>query len=267
MLCVFDIETTPNVSLCKEHFHLEEESDLRVCELSFEKQKEKSGSEFLPLYLHKIISISAVIGDDYGKFIKVGNFGQNKESFTSEKELLEDFFNYFNAKKPRLVSFNGRGFDIPLLTLKALKYNLTLDAFYNQENKWENYRSRYSEQFHLDLMDSLSHYGSVRGLNLNGICAMTNIPGKFDVSGDLVHAIYYDTTLSEVEKKTTIENYCQSDVLNTYWLFLKYEVLKGALNTEQYLGLLSDFLEKFPKEKPYSSVFINALEKELKEFS
>lgn len=270
MLCVFDIETIPSVSLCKEHFQLEENNALKICERSFEKQKEKSGSEFLPLYLHEIISIAAVIGDDYGKFIKVGNFGQkheNKEDFTSEKELLEDFFKYFNEKQPRLISFNGRGFDMPLLTLKALKYNLTLDAFYNQENKWENYRARYSEQFHLDLMDSLSHYGSVRGLNLNGVCSMMNIPGKFDVSGDLVHAIYYNPNISQKEKKGIIDGYCQSDVLNTYWLFLKYEVLKGALNKEQYLGLLSDFLEKFPKEKSYSSVFINALEKEIREFA
>ncbi|GAA7082326.1 3'-5' exonuclease [Helicobacter pylori] len=270
MLCVFDIETIPNISLCKEHFQLEENDALKICERSFEKQKEKSGSEFLPLYLHEIISIAAVIGDDYGKFIKVGNFGQkheNKEDFTSEKELLEDFFKYFNEKQPHLISFNGRGFDMPLLTLKALKYNLTLDAFYNQENKWENYRARYSEQFHLDLMDSLSHYGSVRGLNLNGVCSMTNIPGKFDVSGDLVHAIYYNPNISQKEKKGIIDSYCQSDVLNTYWLFLKYEVLKGALNKEQYLGLLSDFLEKFPKEKSYSSVFINALEKEIREFA
>ncbi len=270
MLCVFDIETIPSVSLCKEHFQLEENDALKICERSFEKQKEKSGSEFLPLYLHEIISIAAVIGDDYGKFIKVGNFGQkheNREDFASEKELLEDFFKYFNEKQPRLISFNGRGFDMPLLTLKALKYNLTLDAFYNQENKWENYRARYSEQFHLDLMDSLSHYGSVRGLNLNGVCSMMNIPGKFDVSGDLVHAIYFNPHLSQKEKKGIIDGYCQSDVLNTYWLFLKYEVLKGALNKEQYLGLLSDFLEKFPKEKPYSSVFINALEKEIREFA
>ncbi len=270
MLCVFDIETIPSVSLCKEHFQLEEDDALKICERSFEKQKEKSGSEFLPLYLHEIISIAAVIGDDYGQFIKVGNFGQkheSKEDFTSEKELLEDFFKYFNEKQPRLISFNGRGFDMPLLTLKALKYNLTLDAFYNQENKWENYRARYSEQFHLDLMDSLSHYGSVRGLNLNGICSMMNIPGKFDVSGDLVHAIYYNPHLSQKEKKGVIDSYCQSDVLNTYWLFLKYEVLKGALNKEQYLGLLSVFLEKFPKEKSYSSVFVNALEKEIREFA
>ncbi len=119
----------------------------------------------------------------------------------------------------------------------------------------------------MDLMDSLSHHGVVRGLNLNGICSMTNIPGKFDVSGDLVHKIYYNLDLSHKEKKDTIDSYCQSDALNTYWLFLKYEVLKGALNKEQYLGLLNDFLAKFPKEKSYSSVFTNALEKEIREFA
>ncbi|WP_324286899.1 3'-5' exonuclease, partial [Helicobacter pylori] len=137
VLCVFDIETIPNIELCKKHFELKEDDVLKICELSFEKQKEKSGSEFLPLYLHEVISIAAVIGDDYAKFVKVGNFGQKHESregFASEKELLEDFFKYFNEKQPRLISFNGRGFDMPLLTLKALKHNLTLDAFYNQEN-------------------------------------------------------------------------------------------------------------------------------------
>jgi predicted PolB exonuclease-like 3'-5' exonuclease len=149
-----------------------------------------------------------------------------------------------------------------MLMLRALKYNLSCPAYFEQENsevnksKWDNYRSRYSENFHLDLLDSLSHYGAVRGMKLDTICQMAGIPGKFDVSGDQVLELYYK---GELEK---IKEYCESDVLNTYLLFLKYELLKGNLTKGEYAQRLSLMLERLP-DRSYKSVFENFLKDEI----
>jgi len=83
------------------------------------------------------------------------------------------------------------------------------------------------------------------------------IPGKYDVSGDQVLELYYKDELQKINE------YCQSDVLNTYWLYLKYELLKGNLLKEDYLTNLSIFKDKLPKNRGYSKIFLDGLQKEL----
>ncbi len=274
MICVFDIETIPDVRILRKKLDAQEMqdlNDLQLCEFFFEKQKEKSGSEFLPIYLHQIVSISSVIADEYGNFIKVGNFGKKEDILSPhyEKALISDFINYINKHNPKLVSYNGRMFDLPVIMLRAMSYNLSATAYYENENphfnktKWENYRQKFSERFHTDLLECLSHFGSARGMRLDDVCMMLNIPGKYDLSGDRVHQIYHDTTRDFAENMTMIEEYCQSDVLNTYWVYLKYEILKGALSLQDYHSILQGFLQKLPKDKPYSAVFSQSLEREL----
>lgn len=273
MICVFDIETVPDVALIQKSFsHIKADSSLEICKIAMEEQKEKSGSDFLPLYLHKIVSIASVIADDYGRFMKVGNFGKNllgESQNDQEENLIEDFLKFFNKSQPKLVSFNGRGFDIPAIMLRAMRYNLSATAYYEQDNaafnksKWENYRQRFSERFHTDLLESLGSFGMVRNLKLDSVCAMLGIPGKYDMSGDLVYKVYYDENSEEKNKIAKIDEYCRSDVLNTYWVYLKYELLKGEITIEDYFSILREFKDKIPQNAGYSSVFTEALEKEL----
>ncbi|RAX51639.1 hypothetical protein CCY99_08755 [Helicobacter sp. 16-1353] len=317
MLCVFDCESVPDVGLLREVYGYSG-SSLEVCERAFLEQKEQSGSEFLPLPFHQIISIAAVICDDYGRFIKVGNYAKGKDSKDSgdsknsadlaessadskdsikyaeskakssldstdskpqdsnlqdsqdstdsiESQILAEFLNHLNKNNPKLVSFNGRGFDLPLINLRSMRYNLSAFAYFESDNpslnknKWDNYRARYSENFHIDLLDTLGSFGAVRGMRLDSVCKMLKIPGKFDVSGDDVFALYYGENRS-LEK---IDEYCQSDVLNTYWLFLKYQLLSGKLILGDYADLLQIFLDKMPSDKSYSEVFKNSLNAEL----
>lgn len=269
MICVFDIETVPNIALLRQIIDQKEDDDLLLCQKAFELQKEKTGSEFLPIHLHKIIAISSVIADDYGRFIKVGNFGKEDD----ERSIIGDFLSFIDRKNPKLVSYNGRNFDIPTIMLRTMAYNLSATAYYESDNiqfnksKWDNYRQRYSERFHIDLLDSLSHFGSVRGMKLDDICMMLQIPGKYDMSGDFVHQIYYKKDTSPLQKLEKIQDYCQSDVLNTYWLYLKYELLKGELHLQDYYSILEDFASKIPNHKPYWSVFSTAIAKELEKNS
>jgi len=259
LICIFDCETIPDVALLRSTKGFEG-SDQEVIEQAFKESIEKNGTTFLSLPFHKIVSISAVITDDYGVFKKVGDFGEG--SF-EEMEILTSFINFLNTKNPRLVSFNGRSFDIPLILLRSLRYNIQATAYFEKDNaalnktKWENYRQRYSEEFHTDLLDSLSNFGAARGLKLDEVCKMANIPGKYEVSGDDVLGLY---SAGDFDK---ISEYCQSDCLNTYWLFLKYELLKGTLAKSDYEDVLKQFLTRLPQNKSYSAIFTKYLEDEL----
>lgn len=275
MMCIFDIETVPNIELLTRDFLESDVKSSQLCEMAMAKQREKSGSDFLPVVYHRIVSIASVITDEYGHFIKVGNFGKKDETEicgdinTIEKNLIEDFLKFFNRSQPKLVSFNGRGFDLPTIMLRAMRYNLCATAYYEQDNptfnksKWENYRQRFSERFHTDLLDSLGHFGLIRSLRLDNVCSMLGIPGKYDVNGSEVYKIYYDETINFSEKMAKIDEYCQSDVLNTYWVYLKYELLKGELALEDYYSILNEFCEKIPQNTGYTDIFIKFIKKEL----
>ena len=148
---------------------------------------------------------------------------------------------------------------MPMLLLRSMKYHLSANAYFEENNpqfnksKWENYRQRYSERFHTDLLESLGNFGSVRNLKLDALSNLIGFPGKYDTSGDQVLELYYQG------KQEKIDTYCQSDVLNTYGLYLNYELLKGNLTQEDYCGILTGMKEKLPKESGYYEVFCNAI--------
>ena len=223
--------------------------------------KEKTGSEFLPVCFHRVVSISAVMADGFGRFLRVSTLdGEN------ERDKIAKFLAFIEDFNPRLVSFNGRGFDLPMIMARAMCYDLSAAAYFetndrdNNKSKWENYRSRYDGRFHLDLLDHISDFGAVRGLKLDHICASVGLPGKYDVHGDQVLQLYY------AGEQAKIDEYCRSDVLNTYWLFLKYELLRGKITKDDYLNyiaVMGEFLQKECAGMSYTPVFYDFIEREL----
>lgn len=223
--------------------------------------KEKTGSEFLPVCFHRVVSISAVMADGFGRFLRVSTLeGEN------ERDKIAKFLAFIEDFNPRLVSFNGRGFDLPMIMARAMCYDLSAAAYFetndrdNNKSKWENYRSRYDGRFHLDLLDHISDFGAVRGLKLDHICASVGLPGKYDVHGDQVLQLYYGG------EQAKIDEYCRSDVLNTYWLFLKYELLRGKITKDDYLNyiaVMGEFLQKECAQMSYTPVFCDFIEREL----
>ena len=223
--------------------------------------KEKTGSEFLPVCFHRVVSISAVMADGFGRFLRVSTLdGDN------ERDKIAKFLAFIEDFNPRLVSFNGRGFDLPMIMARAMCYDLSAAAYFetndrdSNKSKWENYRSRYDGRFHLDLLDHISDFGAVRGLKLDHICASVGLPGKYDVHGDQVLQLYYSG------EQAKIDEYCRSDVLNTYWLFLKYELLRGKITKDDYLNyiaVMGEFLQKECAGMSYTPVFCDFIEREL----
>lgn len=223
--------------------------------------KEKTGSEFLPVCFHRVVSISAVMADGFGRFLRVSTLDGE-----SERDKIAKFLAFIEDFNPRLVSFNGRGFDLPMIMARAMCYDLSAAAYFetndrdNNKSKWENYRSRYDGRFHLDLLDHISDFGAVRGLKLDHICASVGLPGKYDVHGDQVLQLYY------AGEQAKIDEYCRSDVLNTYWLFLKYELLRGKITKDDYLNyiaVMGEFLQKECAGMSYTPVFCDFIEREL----
>jgi 3'-5' exonuclease len=135
--------------------------------------------------------------------------------------------------RPTLVSFNGRGYDLPVLELAAFRYGYSVPAWFNvSARSFEQARNRYNTDAHLDLYDLLSNFGAGRmtgGLNL--LANLIGKPGKTNVDGSQVQDM---VDRGEVE---AVNDYCRCDVLDTYFVFLRSRVLLGklALETEQQL--------------------------------
>ncbi|CUU79969.1 polysaccharide biosynthesis protein [Campylobacter hyointestinalis] len=263
-ICVFDCETVPDSDTLRKVFGYEGD-DKEVAKRAMSEQKENTGSEFLPVCFHKVVAISAVMADKFGRFLRVSTMqGQDEE------EKITKFIQFINKFNPRLVSFNGRGFDIPMLMIRAMRYNISSPSYFdvndkeNGKDKWTNYRSRYDGIFHLDLLDHISEFRSVSGLKLDHLCSSLNLPGKYDVHGDQVFEMFYDAKIDKINE------YCESDTLNTYWLFLKYELLRGNLTKDDYanyISVMSEFLNDQKQGMSYTDVFCRYVEDELKRLS
>lgn len=139
-------------------------------------------------------------------------------------------------KQPTLVSFNGRGYDLPLLELAAFRYGLSVPQWFNIDDKsYEQARNRYNLWAHLDLCDVLSNFGATRlsgGLNL--IANLIGKPGKTGIDGSKVQDMY------ESGQVQAINDYCRCDVLDTYFVFLRTRVLLGKLKLDEEQELVAE---------------------------
>jgi predicted PolB exonuclease-like 3'-5' exonuclease len=139
-------------------------------------------------------------------------------------------------RRPTLVSFNGRTFDIPLLELAAFRYGLSLPGWFNLGAKsFEQYRNRYNLDAHIDLQELLTNFGSTRfngGLNL--AANLLGKPGKMDVQGAMVQDMFDAGQIQE------INDYCRCDLLDTYFVFLRTRVVCGDLTLDEEQGLIGE---------------------------
>jgi predicted PolB exonuclease-like 3'-5' exonuclease len=133
---------------------------------------------------------------------------------------------------PQWVTFNGRTFDIPLMELAAFRYGISLPKWFKSDG-YKTPRNRYNSDAHLDLQDVLTNYGAARcngGLNL--IAQLLGKPGKMGLTGDQVQKQHDDGN------KMAISDYCRCDVLDTYFVFLRTQVLLGKLTLGREIELI-----------------------------
>jgi 3'-5' exonuclease len=224
---VFDIETVPDVELGRRLHDLEGLSDAQVAKAMYAVRRQESGGDFLPLEQHKVVAISCVLRTrEQLKVWSLGDLG------SSEAELITRFFEGIDKYTPDLVSWNGSGFDMPVLHYRALKAGVSAPRYWETGDedssfRYNNYLSRYHWR-HLDLMDVLSSFQGRARASLSDMATLLGLPGKLGFSGAQV----WDAVLEG--KLAAVRDYCETDVLNTYLILLRFELFRGRLDQGGY---------------------------------
>lgn len=221
----FDIETIPDVEFGRRMWGLEGLSDKDVGTAMMFKQQQKSGSDFLPLHQHRIVAISVALRTR--DTFKVWTLG---EADADEAEIVKRFYDGLDRYTPDLVSWNGSGFDLPVLHYRALKLGVQAPRYWetgdnDREFRFNNYLSRFHWR-HIDLMDVLAGFQMRGRASLDQAAVMLGFPGKLGMSGDKVWPCWLDGGIEE------IRNYCETDVLNTYLIYLRFEFMRGNLDAK-----------------------------------
>ena len=225
---VFDIETVPDIAgLRRLHGMDSSLSDHDVAETAFQLRRQSHGNDFLPHYLHRVLVISCVLHDrDSFKVWSLGAAGE------SEVEIIQRFFDGIEKYTPQLVSWNGGGFDLPVLHYRGLMHGVKASRYWDmgeddREFKWNNYIGRYHQR-HLDLMDLLAMYQGRANAPLDALAQLMGFPGKLGMDGSAVWGAFQDGRLEDIWR------YCETDVVNTYLVYLRFQLMRGALTPAQH---------------------------------
>lgn len=247
-ILAFDIETIPDVAGIRRLHELPADlPDSEVAEVAFQMRRTKTGSDFLPPQQHRVVVISCVLRGDEG--VKVFSLeGQ-------EAEIIQRFYEGIEKFVPQLVSWNGGGFDLPVLNYRALTHGLTAPTFWetgdeNRDFRYNNYISRYHSR-HLDLMDVLAMYQPRNNAPLDAVAQLAGFPGKIGIGGAKV----WETWLAGDVAK--IRDYCEADTVNTYLLYLRYQLLRGVFSKDVHKKeekLLRNYLTE--QDKPHWREFL-----------
>lgn len=223
---VFDIETVPDTQGLATLYELPPDTPAaEVAEIAFQRRRQQSGGDFLPQYLHRVLVISCALRSDEG--FRVWSLAGEDEG-----AIIQRFFDGVEKYTPQIVSWNGGGFDLPVLHYRGLIHGVTAPRYWDmgeddREFKWNNYISRYHTR-HLDLMDLLALFQPRANAPLDELAKLIGYPGKLGMDGSQVWAAYQRGELAE------ISNYCETDVVNTYLVFLRFQLMRGQMTRERY---------------------------------
>ncbi len=244
-IVAFDAETVPDVDLALQVMGKKGLPYADVIEwIHKNRNMRRDDPEFFPKILyHKIISLCVAYwshGDGFD-LIRTGDEDATKDPI--EAVILEEFSNIIEneggAKSCQLVSFNGRGFDMPAILQRSLICNIPSPALWDdgreQSTKWNNYQSRFHNA-HMDLMDKLSCFMPQCKSRLNDFLIALGLPGKMGVGGPNVAQAYRDRQFAE------IHYYCELDALCTFLLYMRYSYVTGELNQTRCNAIGKDIM-------------------------
>ena len=223
----FDIETVPDVASGRRLLALDGLGDADVARIMRQHRQQAAGTELMRHHLNRIVAIAVVLraGDRF-RVWSLGGAG------STESELVERFFDGIERYSPNLVSWNGSGFDLPVLHYRAMVHGVSAPRYWesgddDQSFRWNNYLNRFHAR-HTDLMDVLAGYQARAFAPLDEIAQVLGFPGKLGMDGSRVWDAY---AAGEIER---IRAYCEVDALNTFLVYLRYELIRGRLSGDAY---------------------------------
>jgi predicted PolB exonuclease-like 3'-5' exonuclease len=237
-ILAFDLETIPDIAGIRRARGVAADlPDASVYDWFAQQRRAQSGNDFPPHHFHRIVAIACTLRE--GANLRVWSLG---EAADPEEELIRRFFDGIERYTPQLVSWNGGGFDLPVLHHRALIHGIRAARYWDwgdddREFRYNNYLGRYQHR-HLDLMDVLAAYQPRAFASLDDMARLCGFPGKLGMRGDEVHAAIRDGRIDEVRA------YCETDALHTYLLYLRFQLMRGALAAGEYSKEVSLAREK-----------------------
>ena len=235
-ILAFDIETIPDVAGLRQLHDLPAElADSEVAEFAFQRQRAKNGSDFLPHHLQRVVVISCALRSDDG--FRVWSLAEPK---IGEAGIVQRFYEGVEKFTPQIVSWNGGGFDLPVLHYRGMMHSVAAPRYWDmgegdyrdsRDFKWNNYISRYHTR-HLDLMDLLALYQPRASVPLDEFAKLCGFPGKLGMDGSAVWGAWQAGQIAE------IRDYCETDVVNTFLVFLRFQLMRGILTATEYAAEL-----------------------------
>ena len=182
-----------------------------------------TGSDFLPVTFQYPVAVCIIrVGADF-TLQKINRLGEPE---FKPRQMVEQFWSgmaqtrQMYKDRVKLVTFNGRGFDMPLLEMAAFRYGCQASEHFQNRNRYTG--------SHLDLMDWLSNFGALRMAGgLDVLAKLLGKPGKTSCTGDQVYQMLLDGKLRQ------INDYCTFDTLDTYFVFLRSRILVGSVTLEK----------------------------------
>jgi predicted PolB exonuclease-like 3'-5' exonuclease len=268
-LFVFDIETVPDVTAARTLTGCDsaDPAELRAALFGhFVAQKRKTDPNateadiFLRQPFWKVVAISFLEAD----ILRPDGPGGAEQyvlkrvasgTKDDEADIVRGFFHMLEQKLPRLVSYNGRTFDLPVLRYRGMKYGVSAPKYYRAGDKWNSYTQRYADDWHCDLLEVLSDYGASARCKMDEVCSVLGLPGKFGVDGSKVSEMY------ENGQVQAIRDYCETDVINTYLVYLRHMLMTGRLDEaahDQAVADLITYIENEQDTRPHLMAFLAA---------
>jgi len=274
-LFIFDIETVPDPVAGGRLLGMEGASRAEIGEAlrAYHLERTNGTSDFLRQPFWEVIAISYAYVEVEGSPVPWGrdtvwedcryhlrgvqSVGSEE---STEEELVRSFFHFLDRKiaddrRPCLVSWNGRGFDLPVLRYRAMLHRIPAAGLFRAGDRWNNYGSRYSLDWHCDLQEATSDFGAAARCRMNEVAALVGAPGKLGVDGSQVESLHAAQHLA------AIRDYCETDVLNTYLIYLRWACLTGLTPPEGLAAALDELAAYLTVEgegRPHLAEFLAA---------
>jgi 3'-5' exonuclease len=257
---VFDIETIPDVKGLRALGEYDAAlTDPQVHAQWAAARKADNKSDFMPLHLQRILCISVVFRNAEG--LRIHSFVDRDDA--SEGKIIQQFFGSLEKHVPQLVSWNGGGFDLPVLHYRGLIHGANASKYWDmgdggdhdsREFKWNNYISRYHLR-HLDMMDLLAMYQPKANAPLDAMAKLCGFPGKLGMDGSKVYEAYLAGGQEEIRR------YCETDVMNTYLLYCRFQKMRGGFTDKEYdleIAHVKETLSNLAPQEPHWDEYLKA---------
>jgi len=245
---IFDVETVGDGELIHRVRYSDVEMTARDATDRYRRELlEDTGRDVLPPTF--VLPISVAVGKVAADYRLVDLTVLDAPDYRPEHIVRRFWQGWHHYGRPTLVTFNGRGYDLPVMELGAFRWGISIPAWFNVDSRsYEQSRNRYNTDAHIDLQDFIANFGALRvsgGLNL--LASMLDKPGKSGIDGSQVQNLYYDGHADQ------INDYCRCDVLDTYFVFLRTRVLTGAISLDderELVALAREMLMEQAEQQP-----------------